>query len=502
MLLANGATREFGISVDLEADTALIGARAENQGRGAAYVFSRDGSVWQQSARIAPADAAPGDNFGFPVVLDARTALIGAMEQGPKQDYWGTGAAYVYVFKAGAWRQQAKLTAEDAAPGDLFARGLAIQGDVALIGAVGVDDQQDKGGAVYVFERIGQFWSQHAKLLPDRAAPHGTFGMAVAIEGDVGLIGAPLADWAGAAYVYRIDPPRPRLQCPGDVNGDGTADLVVVTPDGSVSVKGVDGRFVNRFQLDASQQVVDTELMPDVNSNGSPELLALNSTPAVEVRDLLSSGGLGSVDLLPWQIGWSLHVMQDVTGNGVPEFVTLGWAPGSTLGANVVEVHDGLDGETYAFGQMGPRGIVKDLNLLSDVNGDGEPELVLLMDGYRPEWADKLVVAELPGGIYMRDVWLGRNWCAIQQVQIGDLTGNGVREQAVLRAGEGKVDVQIRDPLTGARIGFVGFPHRFLPIELIALADQNGNGADELALLGWNRNGRNQKVVINDSRSR
>ena len=72
----------FGSSVALSGDTALVGAAGKTVGgqsdAGAVYVFTRSGTSWTQQAELTASDAAAGDNFGCSVALSGDTALVGA----------------------------------------------------------------------------------------------------------------------------------------------------------------------------------------------------------------------------------------------------------------------------------------------------------------------------------------------------------------------------------------------------------------------------------------
>lgn len=84
-----------------------------------------------QQAKLTVSDAAAWDHLGYSVALDGDTALVGAIGV---SGY--AGAAYVYVRTDSGWTQQAKLTAADAAS-DNFGYSVALDGDTALIGASG-----------------------------------------------------------------------------------------------------------------------------------------------------------------------------------------------------------------------------------------------------------------------------------------------------------------------------------------------------------------------------
>ena len=205
---ADGAAGdEFGYSVALSGDTAVIGAaRDDDKGNdsGSAYVFTRSGTSWSQQAKLTAADGAAGDVFSISVALSGDTAVIGADLDDEKGD--NSGAAYVFTRSGSTWGQQAKLTADDGAAGDLFGIRVALSGVTAVIGAARDDDKGDNSGAAYVFIRSGTTWSQRAKLTAADGAANDRFGTRVALSGNTAVIGAILdddnSDNSGSAYVF------------------------------------------------------------------------------------------------------------------------------------------------------------------------------------------------------------------------------------------------------------------------------------------------------------
>uniref|UniRef100_UPI0040574A2F FG-GAP repeat protein n=1 Tax=Candidatus Electronema sp. TaxID=2698783 RepID=UPI0040574A2F len=206
---------EFGSSVAMSGDTAVIGAYGDDDKgswSGSAYVFVRaaDGT-WSQQAKLTAADGAADDEFGSSVAVSGNTAVIGAWLDDDKGD--DSGSAYIFVRAGGTWSQQAKLTAADGAADDYFGGSVAVSGDTAVIGAYGDDDKGTWTGSAYVFVRTadgsiwgGIWWSQQAKLTAADGAAVDFFGISVAVSGDTALIGAPWDDdkgsESGSAYVF------------------------------------------------------------------------------------------------------------------------------------------------------------------------------------------------------------------------------------------------------------------------------------------------------------
>ena len=198
----------FGWSIDVDADSCVIGAFGDDDGgnsAGAAYVFGFDGEAWQQEDKLVPSDPTSLAQFGRAVSLDGDHVLVGAW-QDDEQGFF-TGAAYVFV-NDGGWVEEDKLVADDAAAFRWFGLSLDLDGAVAIVGAYG--DEEGGGleaGAAYVFELHEGQWVQADKLVADDGAPNARFGWSVAIDGASAWVGAvhdsEAGPEAGAAYYFR-----------------------------------------------------------------------------------------------------------------------------------------------------------------------------------------------------------------------------------------------------------------------------------------------------------
>lgn len=226
----------YGVTVDLDGNTAVIGAPHDDvvdRDSGSAYVFHFDGTNWGEQQKIAPADGAKLDNFGWAVALSGSTLLVGAPKVGEagynSGDY---GAAYVFDFDGAGWVQSAKLLAWDAAAYDVFGSAVALDGDTAIITVPGDDTgslRANNTGSAHVFRFNGESWIDEQKIVASDQAAWDRFGCAVAISGNTAVVGALRDDDldinSGSAYVFDVTP------CPGDYDGDravGLDDLAYV----------------------------------------------------------------------------------------------------------------------------------------------------------------------------------------------------------------------------------------------------------------------------------
>ena len=196
LVAGDGAARDqFGCSVALSGNRALIGACRDDIGasadQGSAYVFEgTDG--WAQPQKLTALDGAAGDNFGCSVSLDGNTAVIGAFgdDVGGVTD---SGSAHVFVNMGSdswiAWIAAATLTASDGAAGDWFGSSVAVSSGTILVGAFG-DDGPDgmNEGSAYLFD--GADWSSETPITPSGTTANSYAGWVVALSGAHTAFGA------------------------------------------------------------------------------------------------------------------------------------------------------------------------------------------------------------------------------------------------------------------------------------------------------------------------
>ncbi|NQW16155.1 MAG: fibronectin type III domain-containing protein [Chloroflexi bacterium] len=209
------SSKFFGYSVAVSGDAAVVGARLDADAgsfSGSAYVFARSGSVWNQQSKLTASDAATGDLFGSSVAISGGTVVIGAEHDVIDESGDIKGSAYIFVQSGGVWSEQAKLTAFDAASGDDFGESVGISGNTVVVGASDDNHVGTAAGSAHVFVRSNGVWSQAAKLTASDAAGGDEFGISVAIGGDTMIIGAfhdddDVFSDSGSAYVFVIEPP-------------------------------------------------------------------------------------------------------------------------------------------------------------------------------------------------------------------------------------------------------------------------------------------------------
>ena len=148
-----------------------------------------------EEAKLIASDWEAWDEFGFSVAISGDTAVVGSyLSNSPLYD---SGAAYIYLRTRTGWIETAKLSASDAVEYAYFGFSVAISGDTAVIGTI--DGNGFTPGSAYVFQRTRKGWEEVAKLTPSDGEAGDQFGLSVAILGDTAVVGSS----SGSAYVFQ-----------------------------------------------------------------------------------------------------------------------------------------------------------------------------------------------------------------------------------------------------------------------------------------------------------
>ncbi len=168
-------------------------------GHGAVSVHRRDPvtGAWIHHQTKYASDYSSDDRFGFAVAAEGDVFVASALHN---QVSTLVRAGSVYVFRkdpvTGLFVEEQRLDSIVPATDEFFGHALALKGDVLLVGAPNTFISGTQVGSVQVFRRDPGtgVWSFEAQLLDDDPDPGAAFGSAIAFDGTTAVIGAPDAD--------------------------------------------------------------------------------------------------------------------------------------------------------------------------------------------------------------------------------------------------------------------------------------------------------------------
>lgn len=244
----NGNTIAVGAPAEASNAMGINGNQTDNSlpNAGAAYIFTRTGAIWTQQAYLKASNPDAFDNFGDRLALSEDGNWLAISDVGDDSNATGingdasnnsksgSGAVYIFNRVAGNWSQQAYIKASNTDSFDAFGYEISLNSDGSILAvgapyeksnATGINGNQANNsfalaGAVYLFNRNGNTWTQSAYIKASNTDSGDNFGSSVVLNGDGNylIVGAPRerssavgingnqADnsvlEAGAAYLY------------------------------------------------------------------------------------------------------------------------------------------------------------------------------------------------------------------------------------------------------------------------------------------------------------
>jgi len=201
------AGMSFGSSVSMYDTFAIVGATSRYVGSakaGSAFIYRFNGITWVEESILTASDAQSYDWFGNEVSISDNVAIVGAAGEDTGGDR--AGAAYIFRYNGLQWTQEAKIQASDKQATDYFGSSVAIDHDIAVVGAHYEDTGANNAGAAYIYMYDGSSWSSGIKVQASDLSSGANFGESVDVYGNCIVVGAPQkGGYSGGAYIYRYD---------------------------------------------------------------------------------------------------------------------------------------------------------------------------------------------------------------------------------------------------------------------------------------------------------
>ena len=211
----------FGGSVAIDGDYIVVGAKGEENSRGAVYVFNKDTGgedSWGFVSRLTSSDGKDGDNFGNSVSISGDYIVIGAENKTSDLEELFAGASYIFKFSDGIWQEEEKIISSVESAGlesNNFGHSVDINRDYIAVGSPGA--RRDMG-IVDIFKR-NRGWSLVSKMTKEDgfAGDGGSFGDAVSVFGDFVFASSPTgndnpsASDSGSVTIFENPPVKIKL---------------------------------------------------------------------------------------------------------------------------------------------------------------------------------------------------------------------------------------------------------------------------------------------------
>ncbi len=377
---APGTGDQFGDSVSLSGDRALVGAFDDNttgSGSGRAYLFDAvSGSLVHTFDNPSPAN---GAHFGNAVSVSGDRILVGAFDA----NITGSGSGRAYLFDAVSGSLVHTFDNPSPADGDHFGNSVSVSGDRVLVGAHKDDTTNNNSGRAYLFDAVTG--ANISPCVPPAVAPDcgfenpspaigDLFGNSVSVAGDLVLVGAYLDNTtalnAGRAYlfdaisgslVHTFDNPSPAAA--GDRFGSSVSaasdDRIIVGADhdsttGSESGRAhvfdaVTGSLIQTFENPGSLPADAGNFGTSVSASGDRVLVGAlgdDTTGIDSGRAYVFFDGIqATIDILPGIFGNIVHPHHQ----GGPSATLNDNIPVAVLGDGNLDTSL-IDSATVAFG--------------------------------------------------------------------------------------------------------------------------------------------------------
>ena len=253
---------EFGHSVDIDGNYAIVGAHHNDNARGAnagnAYIYERNTATGSWGTPIAltlHSGLERNSKFGFSVSISGDYAIVGAFEDDNDRGL-DAGSAYIYkrdnnILEDNKWGDPIALALPTGDTGigtfSNFGQSVAIDEDYAIVSAPSIM------GRIYIYKRVNATdWGNPIHLTPPTGLEENNqFGSSVAIDGNYAIVSAShdhneIGRFTGSAYIYERDNAGNwsspiSLTLPITTDGDATDDTGLETSShfgNSISISG------------------------------------------------------------------------------------------------------------------------------------------------------------------------------------------------------------------------------------------------------------------------
>lgn len=207
----------LGESIAMHNGLVVAGARGDYNSTGDhtysgnAYLYAKTAGSWEMKRVISNPTPASGENFGAAAGIHNNRVIIGAPSVRFNDETKGEAYIFLYDPAANTHTQEATLAAYDGQEYDYYGESVGICGDYAVVGAPLRDASGVLNcGAVYVYKRTGNQWTQTGFISPADRGTEDRFGYKVSLSGEWLAVSAHKSavngmTEAGKVYIYQLN---------------------------------------------------------------------------------------------------------------------------------------------------------------------------------------------------------------------------------------------------------------------------------------------------------
>lgn len=250
----------------------------------------------------------------------------------------------------------------------------------------------------------------------------------------------------------------------------------------STDTAGNVGSSTVNFTVNA-EPILATSLA-DINANGKAETVVLlreytSGNYFANIKDGSTKASIRSINFGATYLPKGLCSIADMNANGKEELAMLGK---SSTGTVAVIIRDTVTGAALKNIPFSPTYDPIAVAEVPDTNGNGSNELAVL--GVSGTGSVLVSVKDIATGAGLKSIFFPSTYKPLALAVVADISGNSVAELAVLATAAGQTRVFVKDAFSAAAVKTLIYPATFTPLALTATPDLNGNGADELAVIG------------------